>query len=151
MPILLFSILTLVVFGLDFISKGIVRSHLPLGADVKIFSFFSLTHIQNTGIAFGLFPEKNSVFAVISLMLVALIGIIAWKSMRRQVFGLVSLALILGGAFGNLADRIRFGHVTDFLDFYVGAHHWPAFNVADSAICVGAFFLFFQSLKPAGR
>ena len=151
MPIIVFSAIVGVVFITDVISKAIVRSHLPLGADVKIIPFFSLTHVQNTGIAFGLFQEKNWLFVVISLVLTLAILVISWQAGRRHYSGLPCLALIVGGAFGNLADRILRGHVTDFLDFHLGLYHWPAFNAADSAICVGAILLFLQSLKSARR
>ena len=129
------------------LTKMAVRKHMVVGSEIAVLPFFSLTHVENTGIAFGLFPNRNLVFIGIG---VAMTMVLLWTARRNSqhspfianVFG-----VILGGAWGNLLDRIFFGRVTDFLDFYWGVHHWPAFNVADSAICIGAGYLLLTSFR----
>jgi signal peptidase II len=102
--------------------------------------------VQNTGAAFGLFAESSfqwKVGALVSFSILALVIVSAllWKNSHSLSTTTIGLSLILGGAMGNLWDRMVSGHVVDFLDFYVGSYHWPAFNVADSAIVVGAILL----------
>ena len=105
--------------------------------------FFNLVYVTNTGAAFSILADVDSVwkhYFFLGIGGVAVTGLtIAWFRMRKEsiLYG-VALALICGGAVGNLIDRIRFGSVVDFLDFHLAGHHWPAFNIADSAICVGA-------------
>ena len=141
-------LIMLAVVVIDQLSKEIVRRTLPLhGEPAQIIpGFLDLTHVQNTGAAFGLlnaadFPYKAAVMIGIAGM--ALIAITAYATQlgfheRLARFG---LALILGGAFGNLIDRAIFGHVVDFVDVYWGSAHFWAFNVADAAITVGAIFV----------
>jgi signal peptidase II len=134
----------LAVLILDQLTKQIVRTTLPLHDTVKVIpGFVDLTHVQNTGAAFGLlnaadFPYKPAI--MIAIAAIALVAIAAYGAQlgfheRLARFG---LALILGGAFGNLIDRAAVGHVVDFVDVYWGASHFWAFNVADAAITVGA-------------
>lgn len=108
--------------------------------------FFNLTYIRNPGAAFGLLASSGPVFRTIffglaSLFALGLLATIFFRLQEGDRTGQLSVAAILGGALGNLIDRVRYGEVIDFLDFYVGAYHWPAFNVADAAISVGVFFL----------
>lgn len=113
---------------------------------VVIPGFFDLVHVRNRGIAFGLLNHLGTSWSSIVLSAVtavAVILLIFWltrlkEEERWMAFG---LALIIGGAVGNLIDRIRLGEVVDFLDFYVGSFHWPAFNIADSAVTVGTFWV----------
>src|SRR5207245_9988897 len=110
---------------------------------------FHLTHIKNSGAAFGLFSASPSFWtsALLVRVCAALLVTVAacvWRSPRLQWESGVGLALILGGALSNLVDRIRVGRVVDFLDVYVQSYHWPSFNLADSAIVVGALFLILQ-------
>ena len=116
--------------------------------------FFNLVHIQNPGSAFGLFANYNSLVRNIFLMSTSIIAIcfvvyLFVKAPQEYPFLAVGLALIFGGAIGNMIDRFRLGSVIDFLDFYIGRFHWPAFNVADSAITIGMiifiFYTFFRS------
>lgn len=105
--------------------------------------FFNLVYVTNKGAAFSMFASVDSIwrhYFFLGIGSAALIGLTVayWKLRRDHTLYPVALALIAGGAVGNLIDRVRFGSVVDFLDFYVGGYHWPAFNVADSAICVGA-------------
>ncbi|MBH0189917.1 MAG: signal peptidase II [Nitrospira sp.] len=108
--------------------------------------FFSLTYIRNPGAAFGLLAGSSNAFRMVffgitSLFALALLGTILFRLPEKDWLGQLSIAGILGGAIGNLIDRLRYGEVIDFLDVYVNSYHWPAFNVADSAISVGVVFL----------
>ena len=112
-------------------------------------NFFSLTYIRNPGAAFGILASGSNGFRLLffgftSLFALALLGTIFFRLRHDDWIGQLSIAGILGGAIGNLLDRLRFGEVIDFLDFYVQSYHWPAFNVADAAISVGVCFLIFH-------
>jgi signal peptidase II len=137
----------LLVITLDQITKlAIVRALRPYDAISVIPGFFNLVHVRNPGIAFGLLSRLDTDWSGLLLSAVttaAVIFLIFWFGRlkdddRRTGLG---LSLIIGGAIGNLIDRFRLGEVVDFLDFYVGSFHWPAFNVADSAVTVGAIGL----------
>jgi signal peptidase II len=138
----LFTVAGLVVI-LDQITKAIVLKNLPLYSSVSVIpGFFSLTHIHNTGVAFGFMSSQGSSWhnTVLLLITAATIGILFlfYRNVPESHSLLATgFILIFGGAVGNLVDRIRFGKVIDFLDFYIGNWHWPAFNIADSAITVG--------------
>ena len=113
--------------------------------------FFNLVHTQNPGGAFGFLAGQNQglrivVFVIFSFLAVGIIFYFYKKSAESHSFLSWGFALIFGGALGNLIDRIRFGTVTDFLDFYIGDFHWPAFNVADSAITVGITIFLYHLL-----
>ena len=136
--------LAAIVFALDRLTKWIIEARVSvLDTHTVIPGFFDIVHARNRGAAFSLFADSTSAwrpFFLIGLSLAALLlvaGILrnASRLDRPTAFG---LALILGGALGNVFDRVVTGAVTDFLDFYVGDLHWPAFNVADSAIVVGS-------------
>jgi len=128
---------------LDQISKAVVQNTLPLHQSVVVIpGFFDITHVHNPGGAFGLLAGASSTVRTILFLIVSLlaVGLILWfffKTPSTHRWLAVGFALILGGAAGNLIDRIRFGSVIDFLDVYVGNLHWPAFNIADSAITIG--------------
>ena len=137
-----------VVIVLDRLTKIYVRDHIALyfGNRVVVPNFFSITHVENTGAAFSLFadwPQSVRVPLLIGFSTVAMIVVcyLLWSSVRRFTWSGLARSLILGGAVGNLYDRIRYGRVTDFLHFYIGNHIWPDFNLADSAIVVGATLL----------
>lgn len=140
-----FFLIAFIVTFLDLFTKNLVRSRLNLGQEISILPFFSLTHVRNTGVAFGLFPNKNILFILIGISMSVLLVWMAFKQHRNDSASFFAFALVLGGAWGNLTDRIFFGYVTDFLDFFWGTHHWPSFNIADSAICVGAGILILKS------
>lgn len=116
---------------------------MPLFESISVIpGFFSITHIQNPGGAFGLLAGqapwvRKGVFLVMSTIAVLVVLYFHHKTPKTHPWLAAGLALIAGGAVGNLIDRFRFGKVVDFLDFYIGAAHWPAFNVADSAITTG--------------
>ena len=146
-------LIALAVLLLDRITKWAIAQTIPLEDAINIIpGFFRLTHLENTGAAFSLFadspsPFRTTLLIVFSVAALAVVSVLLWKD--RSVFhsGTLALSLILGGAVGNLWDRAFYGKVTDFLDFYIGVHHWPPFNVADSAIVVGALLLFMRMLR----
>lgn len=130
----------------DQITKQIVAGGLGLGESVEIVGPLSIHHVQNTGIAFGLFSRSTGVVAVLTAT--AVLGMVWFfaHAARRHPLLPVSFGLLVGGSLSNLADRVRLGYVTDFIDF----DYWPAFNLADSFIVVGVGLLFF-SLVAADR
>ncbi len=152
---------SLAVLFLDQWTKGIVTRTMEVHQSKTVIAdVFDLTYVRNSGAAFGLFASVDSAVKAIVLNSVAVVVFLivsayALRSSHRSVRLQVGLALILGGAVGNLLDRVRFGYVVDFLDFSVSGHHWPAFNVADSAICIGVAVLFLDMLghedEPAER
>jgi len=139
-------IATLVVL-IDRMTKWLIAEKITMDDSVDVIpGLFRLTHVQNKGAAFGLFSESPSEFKVAMLILfsvaaLAVVSALLWKNGNAMNATAVALSLVFGGALGNLWDRVAAGRVIDFLDFYVGSHHWPAFNVADSAIVVGALLL----------
>jgi signal peptidase II len=142
-----FFFIAAAVLLLDRLAKWSVASNIPLHNSITIIpGCFHLTHVENTGAAFGLFAESTAqwkIGALVSFSVIALLVVSAllWKHSHSLSTTTIGLSLILGGATGNLWDRMMTGHVVDFLDFYVGSYHWPAFNVADSAIVIGAILL----------
>ena len=147
---LLITAIAVVVFLGDQMTKAMVESSIPEHSVIPVFPrIFNLTHVKNAGAAFGLFsdspaPWKTALLVVVSAALLLTVVAIVWRNPRLQWEAGVGLALILGGALSNLVDRIRVGRVVDFLDVYFHSYHWPAFNLADSAIVVGAGFLILQ-------
>ena len=147
-----FYFISLVIVVLDQLTKLLVVRSMRLGQNIPIVpGFFDLTFVLNPGAAFSLFatlPEwiRNPFFILISVG--AAVLIIAYRSryLRENRLASVSLALILGGAIGNLIDRLRYGVVVDFLDAHIYQYHWPIFNVADSAISVGVTLLLLEML-----
>jgi signal peptidase II len=146
--------LSAVVFAVDRLSKSIVEAHVsPFDVHPVIPGFFDIVHSQNRGVAFGLMNDSPSawrtvvliVFAAAALLLVA--GLL-WRASRLDRWTAMGLALVLGGAAGNLFDRILWGRVTDFLEFHIGDLHWPTFNVADSCIVIGSGLLLLELLRP---
>lgn len=149
--------LSLVVLVLDQWTKWLVEVHLPHTASHPVIpGFFNLTHVKNPGVAFGLFASHGSnggSWLLVALGLVALTAVFLYFRLApaQNRLLLSSLALIVGGAVGNLLDRLASGAVTDFVDVYVGTYHWPAFNVADSAITVGIALMILDSFRPHHR
>jgi signal peptidase II len=137
---------------LDRFTKWLVIRNIAVEDSISVIpGLFRLTHLENPGAAFSIFaesasPYRTALLIVISLAALAVVALLLWT--RRSSFSAttVALALIMGGALGNLWDRVTDGKVTDFLDFYIGAHHWPPFNLADSAIVIGALLLMIRML-----
>jgi len=143
---LILALLILIVALFDQLTKAMVLHFIPFqGSIIVIPGFFSVDHVYNTGAAFGMLHDSNLLFIGIST--VAFIGLIM---MRRHFTGYLMLggwALLLAGILGNVTDRLRLGHVVDFLDFQFGSYHWPSFNVADSCICVAAGLFLISSFQ----
>lgn len=144
-----------VVIVLDRLTKVFVARHVELnfGSVQVIPHFFSITHVENTGAAFSLFaewPQRVRVPLLVGFSTVAMFVVcyLLWNTAAKFTWSGLALALILGGALGNLYDRLLFGRVTDFLHFYIGAHMWPDFNLADSAIVCGAALLMIELIFP---
>ncbi len=144
-----------VVVVLDRLTKLWIVKHIPSGhAIVVIPKVFRLTHVLNSGAAFSMFegaqhPEMvRQVLIWFSVAAVVVVLGILWKAGRTASLMSVSLALILGGAIGNLYDRVKLQYVVDFLEVHIVHYHWPDFNVADSAIVVGACLLLLEMLRP---
>ena len=142
-----FIITALVVVILDQVSKIVVAGSIKYYESIPVIDgFLSLVHVRNRGMAFGLMNRPDAQFSfyfLVAATVTAIILLIFWFNSlkggrRRLIFG---LSLILGGAIGNLIDRLRLKEVIDFIDFFIGKYHWPAFNLADSAITVGAFWV----------
>lgn len=135
------------VIVLDRLTKWLVVRHIREAHEIPVIpGLFQLAHWENTGAAFSLFadfasPWRTAGLIGFSVAAVMVISLLLWKSGAKMTVTTLALSLILGGACGNLWDRVAKGTVTDFLDFYIGQHHWPPFNVADSAIVVGAILL----------
>jgi signal peptidase II len=140
------------VVGLDQVSKALILDSFESGEIKEIIpGLFNLTLHYNPGVAFGMFADLEDgarilVLTFTTVLALALVFYFLVTEYRYDRSGQFALALVLGGAVGNIIDRVRLGKVVDFLDFYLGTAHWPAFNVADSAICVGVSILLFKSL-----
>ena len=137
----------LAVLVLDQMTKYWIATRFPLHETQPLISgFFNLVHVRNRGMAFGIMNRPGADWGFI-LLLAATLGAVAlllfwfYRLNPEERHMPYPLSLVLGGAIGNLLDRIRIGEVIDFLDFYLGPYHWPAFNVADSAITVGTIWL----------
>ncbi len=147
-----YALIVIGVFGLDQITKYAIHRYLFEGESLPVIPhFFSIVSVRNTGIVFGLFQDPNGWIhrLVFIILTIAAATLILYYSSKKKEVGegdFYPLALILGGAFGNLSDRILKGRVVDFLDFSFHGHHWPAFNVADSAIVIGVFILLLSQL-----
>ncbi|MGD9505508.1 MAG: signal peptidase II [Syntrophobacteraceae bacterium] len=142
-----------IVVLLDQFSKFLVLRFMAIHSVIEIIpGFFNLAHVHNTGAAFSLLAGADPAWRRLFFICMSFVGlgIISYayrKAPAGDFWQKSALALLFGGALGNLIDRLRFGEVVDFLDVYVGAHHWPTFNVADSAITAGAVLLLFAILR----
>jgi signal peptidase II len=151
----LMLVIAAVVVVLDRITKHIVVSQLPNGqAHTVIPGIFRITDVHNTGAAFSMFAESTSpttirnILIAFSVFAVLILVAMLWRVGRDLTVSSVALALILGGAFGNLYDRVRYHYVVDFLEVHIHTYHWPDFNVADSCICIGACLLLIEIFRP---
>ena len=144
--------ITALIITADQISKSLIKSTMTLYDVIPVIpGFFQLNYITNKGMAFGInLPVGISFFSGISLIITCFLVWILWCERKNNLLMRISLALILGGAMGNLIDRILFGEVVDFFDFMIGDFHWYIFNIADSAVTVGIILMLFYSFlfKP---
>ena len=149
-------VIAIVVCGLDLYTKKLIfnlidnrqitdSSSNQNYPELKIFSFFSLVKVWNTGVSFGMFSKiKNSEIIFVIIQGGIGLALIFWLYQVKKIYIEIALGLVIGGAFGNTVDRIINGAVADFLDFYIGSYHWPAFNLADSVIFIGIMILIFD-------
>jgi len=146
--------LALVVLIIDLGSKQWVMQHFQLHETLPVMPFINFFYAHNYGAAFSFLADKGGwqrwMFAVIALVIAMTLVVMMYRSSHRQRMTNCAYALIIGGAVGNLSDRLIHGLVIDFIDFYVGDWHFPTFNVADSAICIGAFLIVLEGMiRPA--
>lgn len=143
------------VVAADQLTKAWIESALPLGTSVYVLPVFDLVHVRNTGAAFSFLAGESGWQREFFLLVgVAASVWIVWmlaRATREQVTFCLALSLILGGALGNVIDRVRLGAVVDFLHFHWGPHYWPAFNVADSAITCGAALLLLDAFRQGRK
>ena len=146
----LFFLVALFIIGADQTSKAWIRASLPEGYSLFRLGFFRITHVHNTGAAFGLFPEQSlllTIFAMIAATVVLFFVLYGHRYFPwlESTYMMLTFGLVLGGTVGNLIDRFRFGYVTDFIDF----SYWPTFNIADSAVTVGVILFALILLRHA--
>jgi len=134
----------------DFMTKSMATMKLTYGVPKEIFPGFNLTLLHNYGAAFSFLNDQPGwqVFFLSAIAIIVSFGILIWISRLNRTDNItaIGLSLIMGGALGNVYDRLTYGYVIDFIDLHYGSYHWPAFNIADSAICVGAFIIIIISL-----
>lgn len=148
--------LSLVIVALDQVSKQLVESSLMVYETIPLLPYFNLTLAYNEGAAFSFLSDQGGwqrwFFTLVAAVVVIVLGV--WLSrLKHERLLAVSLSLVIGGALGNLLDRLLIGHVIDFLDFFYHSYHWPAFNVADIAITLGVVLMFVDAFvgHKAGR
>ena len=155
-----FSLVIVCIILADQLTKAVIQSNFFYGESISVIDgLFSITYVRNTGGAFGLFAGANKGIRELLFLLFPVLACLwllwlLWVNRNKQVLGGAAYSLIFAGAVGNLIDRFSYGYVVDFLDFYWSGSHFPAFNVADSAISVGAFLLFLDAYlqqKSSGR
>lgn len=138
-----------VVFVIDIASKFWILNHFFLYESVNLLPFFSITYVHNIGAAFSIFEGQRWILAAVAFFVSVVIIYMLYRNNRQQKLENISLALILGGALGNLFDRLYHGFVVDFLDVNFGDWHYPTFNIADCAICLGiGLFILGNYAKP---
>lgn len=141
--------LSLLAVILDQASKLVIAGSMRLYESIEIMPFFKLTYVHNTGAAFSFLSEAGGwqrwFFAGLALAISAGIAVWLTRLQKHETLLAVALALVLGGAVGNLIDRLAYGYVIDFLDVYYASWHWPAFNIADSAITLGVVLMLLES------
>lgn len=144
----LVSTICMMVIALDLITKYIADTTITPYEPVDVLPFFSLVNVENTGAAFSMLSGMGNAFFIgIATFAIAFIIYLLVKTNESPT----SLSLILGGAIGNLADRIYYGHVRDFIDIHAGTWHWPAFNIADSALTLGLCLLLVATFRPGAN
>jgi signal peptidase II len=141
------------VFAADRLTKWLIETHVSFLDTHRIIpGFFDIVHSENRGVAFGIFNDSTSewrttLLVMISIAAVVTVSAMLWKTRTMDRLTLAGLALVLGGAAGNVFDRLLWGRVTDFLLFYVGSYQWPTFNLADTAIVTGSGLLILDLLR----
>ncbi|MGP1930269.1 MAG: signal peptidase II [Arsenophonus sp. ET-YP4-MAG3] len=137
--------LTILIFIIDFFTKKFILNNFQLHEFIRLIPFFNLTYVQNPGSAFSFLANKNGwqcwFFSFIAIIICVVFIVIIYHQNINEKLSNIGYSLIIGGALGNLYDRLIYGFVIDFIDFYVDDWHWPIFNIADIAICIGALFI----------
>jgi signal peptidase II len=152
-----YAVLTMTVLVLDQATKAIVTTRMTLYTSVPVIpELFHITLVTNRGALFGLFhdladPYRSALFTAVPALAIVLMLVFQYRTSAADTMTQAGLALILGGALGNLLDRLRLGYVIDFLDVFAGEYHWPAFNIADSSICAGVGLLVLDLLAKGWR
>jgi signal peptidase II len=143
-------IIAICTVALDQLTKMAVAGSIPLGAGRPVIGdFFRLRHIRNSGAVFGIMRGAGQYFTVFSVLAAGVLVLVIYFSRGASRMVRISLGLVLGGAIGNLIDRLRFGEVVDFMDLGFGGSRWPCFNIADAAITVGVVLLIVHSLSES--
>ncbi len=148
-----YLLLVIASFGLDRWTKALIQGRFALNESIPIIDgFFNVTYVRNTGVAFGIFdpislPAKSALLSAFTAFAVVIVITYSVRNSARNRLLQIALALILGGALGNLYDRLAYGFVVDFLEFYIRTYHWPSFNIADSAISVGVALLAVEIIR----
>lgn len=146
---------TFVVLGFDRLTKILAQKYLIFHQPFHVMPFFNLTLSYNRGSAFGFLDAatgyQSYLFGGIAIIVSAIILVALKRHAASQKWLCIALALIMGGALGNLWDRFIYGHVIDFIEWYVGNLYWPIFNIADSAVCIGAVMLVWDAIKPQSK
>jgi signal peptidase II len=141
--------LSLLVLILDQASKLAVDSSMQLFQSINLMPYFNLTYVHNLGAAFSFLSEAGGwqrwLFTGLAVLMSSVIATWLFRLQKQETLLATALSLVLGGAIGNLIDRIAYGYVIDFIDIYYDAWHWPAFNIADSAICIGVGLMLLES------
>ncbi len=144
----LFFSISLAICALDQFTKYLIKGHFHVFDVIAVLPFLNIVYVENTGSAFGMLRGLGNVFfIVIAAFAIAVVAFLIVRDGDNRL----GFSLILGGAAGNLADRVTYGYVIDFLDLYAGKYHWPAFNVADSALTVGVALLLTKSILNGRR
>ena len=133
----------------DQATKAIALATPTLRNGLEVLPFLNLVYVRNDGVSFGILGGIAPWWTLVALTTAIVVGLLVWLWRAESSFVAAALGLIIGGALGNILDRVRHGAVTDFLDFHAAGYHWPAFNLADAAIFLGAFILILDSLRAA--
>jgi signal peptidase II len=146
--------LSLLAVVLDQASKLVIAGSMQLYQSIQIMPYFNLTYVHNTGAAFSFLSDAGGwqrwFFAGLALVISGVIAVWLARLKQHETLLAVALSLVLGGAMGNLIDRLAYGYVIDFLDVYYQTWHWPAFNIADSAITLGVILMLAESFGLGG-
>lgn len=148
-----YALLVVATLVLDRWTKALIQDRFDLGESISVIDgFFNITYVRNTGVAFGIFssissPAKSVLLSVFTFVAAVVVIAYSFRSPARNRLLQAALGFILGGALGNLYDRLVYGYVVDFLEFYAGSYHWPSFNVADSAITTGVALLALEIIR----
>lgn len=141
--------LALIILALDLVSKQWVMTHFWLGESMAIMPFINLFYSYNSGAAFSFLADESGwqrwIFSLIAVVIIVILLVIMYRSDYRVRLSNAAHAMVIGGALGNLFDRIVHGVVIDFIDIYIGSWHWPTFNIADLAICTGTILIILES------